>query len=101
MAPGVHGSLQIVLWHEFEDVLEATTMVRGSPFDAFRQRSIAGQTPCKTDRNLVFESSSIQITTSPLSIFPSHPGLAACRHSGEEKRLCQLFGFKHVGKKFR
>ena len=37
MAPGVHGSLQIVLWHEFEDVLEATTMVHGSPFDAFRQ----------------------------------------------------------------
>ncbi len=37
MAPGVHGLLWVVLLHGFEDVLEATTMVHGSPFVAFRQ----------------------------------------------------------------
>lgn len=74
MAPGVHKSLQVVLWHEFEDVLEATTMVHESPFVASHQRSIAGQTPCKTDRNLVFESSSIQITPPRPSLsFPVTP----------------------------
>ncbi len=87
MAPGVHGLLWVVLWHGFDDVLEAATMVHGSPFVAFRQRSIAGQTPCKTDRNLVFESSSIQITTSPFPVFPSHPGLSARYRSGEENGL--------------
>ena len=48
------GFLQSVLCHEFENVLEATATVHGWPFLLLHQQSMAGQTPCKTERNSAF-----------------------------------------------
>jgi len=72
VVPGVPGFLQSVSCHEFESVLEATATVHGWPFLLFDLQSMAGQTPCKTERNQAFRVG-YQKDAKPFPVFPRYP----------------------------